>query len=159
METHERSSNPTDSPSPSAAAAALDEVRRTEVALAARMVSPWWYHPGFGVALALEVGSPALPDYWRTVALAAALVGLALLMSKARSTVGVARQYLGTAAGLRWVTALAGVPVLLMILSPIARNGWVTAGSLVAVVIWVSVVGPRMDAALRRQVAQGGARR
>lgn len=152
----ENNGEPTLRPSPDEARASLEDVRRMEADLADRLVTPWWYYPGMGLAEALIVSSVTFPASLRAPALAVGVAGFGLLISayKRLTGLGMSNQYFALARG--WSVALlvvilvAFVVVLLVDDEPV-----VTAVTAVLVFVATVVLGRRADAVVRHRLRHG----
>lgn len=139
-------------PSPAEARASLAAVQETDRALADHLPTPWWYHPGIGLAEALIVSSLALPGAWAVAAVVGALALVAVLVTAwvRHSGVGMSSRY--SALAWPWVLALAvmllaGVAVAVLVDTPVVT--YVAAG---AVLVLTVVLGRAGDRALRRRL-------
>jgi len=152
METH---GEPTRRPSPDEARASLDEVRRIEVDLADRMVTPWWYHPGLGLVEALMVSSIALPKSLSFPALVLGLAGLGILVRKYQSLtgLGMSTQYFALARG--WAVALLVVIAAALVLMLLVDQPVVIAATALVVFVATLVLGRRADTAVRNRLRHG----
>lgn len=131
--------------------------QETDRALADHLPTPWWYHPGIGLAEALVICALALPGAWPVVAVVVALTLVAVLVSAwvRRSGVGMSGRY--SALAWPWVLALAvmllaGFAVAILVDTPVAT--YVAAG---AVLVLTVVLGRIGDQALRRRLRAGKA--
>ncbi|GCE77067.1 hypothetical protein [Cellulomonas biazotea] len=76
-------------PSPAEARQALSELAADRATLAARVITPWWYHPALGGIVALIVGTQALPFPASALTLPVALFALPTLVVVYRRRYGV----------------------------------------------------------------------
>jgi hypothetical protein len=152
METH---GEPSRRPSPDEARASLDEVRRIEIDLADRMVTPGWYYPGLGLVEALMVSSIALPTSLSAPALVLGLAGLGILVRKYQSLtgLGMSTQYFALARG--WAIALLVVIVAAIVLMLLVDQPVVIAATALAVFVATVVLGQRADTAMRYRLRHG----
>lgn len=139
------------------AAAALGLVGAARSDLADRLVTPWWYHPALGGALALLIASFAT----RTPPLIAAAIALYFVSLVAlprlyRRATGIWVTGLTARRARRWAVALgctAGVGLVLGLVlgytDPVRLLGPVVA---VAVFVLVQVFGRRFDDELREEL-------
>lgn len=148
---------PSPRPTPAEARRALADLAADRAALAARVVTPWWYHPTLGGVVALIACTQALPSPASLVLLPVALFGLPALVVLYRRRYGV------------WVSEPAGprsrniyralVVVLVLVLAAVlvvrftdVAYGWALLPAAVGFVAAV-VLGPWYDDAQRRELA------
>ena len=152
METHDE---PTQRPSPDEARASLDEVRRIEVDLADRMITPWWYYAGLGLVEALMVSSIALPRSLSATTLVIGLACLGILVRKyqALTGLGMSTQYFALARG--WSIALLAIVLAAIVLMLLVDQPVVIASTALAVFVATVVLGRRADTAVRNRLRHG----
>lgn len=144
-------------PTPAAARSALAELAADRATLAARVVTPWWYHPTLGAVVALVVCTQALASPASLILLPVALFGLPALVLLYRRRYGV---WVGEPAGplaRRIYRALVLVLVLVLAATVVVRltgieYRWALLPAAVGFVAAV-VLGPWYDDAQRRELA------
>jgi hypothetical protein len=77
------------STSPSEAQTALDDMTRDQQHLAARIITPWWYHPALGLITAVFAGGHALPGAWPLGAIVLGIAAIPVLTTAYARTAGV----------------------------------------------------------------------
>lgn len=138
------------------ASASLALVQQANADLADRLVTPWWYHPGLGLAEAAFVASVGLPDDawpWRIVLVLAAAIGVGALAGAWSRRTGLSAwstQYSRLA--WRWVVALVVLLVVAFLVVVAARQAAVTAAMAVLAFAGTVVLGLSTDRALRRRL-------
>lgn len=144
-------------PDAAAAREALEGLHDDDVALSARIVTPWWYHPVLGLIVAALVGAQALPTLASIPVMVLTIAAMLVLASVYRRRYGIwvsspigprSRRMLQRLLALLIAAMLGGVAVKLAQLPA----GWVLLPMVVAVV-GVTVIGRRYDEALRRDLA------
>ena len=110
------------SPAPYDPVAALADVDAARRSVAARLITPWWYHPILGAIIAaiVLVGALDLPTLVRLPVALAGAVGIGLL-------VGIYQRVTGL-----WVD--------LRNLGPTSRKWWLAYAAIVAVVVGASLI-------------------
>ncbi|PPF78429.1 hypothetical protein [Pseudoclavibacter sp. Z016] len=145
------------SPSRDQAQAALDDLGHDSQGLAARIVTPWWYHPALGVITAIFAGAHALPGAWPMVLLVLGIVAIPILTTTYSRRFGVVVTKPAGPRSKRLLLATLGVLVAAMMSSLafkfLSIDPWwalIPAGvTFMATVI----LGRRYDEALRQEVA------
>jgi hypothetical protein len=142
-------------PSSDEARASLDVVDRVNADLADRLISPWWYSPGLGLAEALLVSSMTFSG-WRQPAIA--VFGIACLIFTVRAWerltgLGMSRHY--NALAPEWTIALlvvlaVAIAVVLLVDEPV-----VTAITALVLLVSSAVLGRLGDRALRNRLRHG----
>ncbi|GCD18467.1 hypothetical protein GXP71_00865 [Cellulomonas sp. H30R-01] len=148
---------PSPRPTPAEARSALADLAADRASLAARVVTPWWYHPTLGAVVALIVCTQALPSPASLVLLPVALFGLPALVVLYRRRYGV---WVAEPAGPRsraLYRALIVVLVLVLAATLVVRLTdvayvWALVPAAVGFVAAV-VLGPWYDDAQRRELA------
>ncbi|TQJ31302.1 hypothetical protein [Microbacterium sp. SLBN-146] len=151
-----------DQPSPSEARAILDGLTADGASLATRVVTPWWYHLTLGLVVATIVMSQTLPAPLSIGLVVAGIVSLPVITTTYTRRYGVsASSPVGPRTRRLLVTTLivlaAGMVAALAIRATEQSAWW---GLLPAgVVLFATIVlGRRYDAALRLELAGGGAK-
>lgn len=144
-------------PTPAEARTALADLATDRATLAARVVTPWWYHPTLGAVVALIVCSQALPSPASLVLLPVALLGLPALVVLYRRRYGVWVSEPAGPLSRRIYRALIVVLVLvfgamLVVKLTAVEYRWVLLPAAVGFVAAV-VLGPWYDDAQRRALA------
>ncbi|WP_411140304.1 hypothetical protein [Streptomyces sp. x-80] len=142
----------------SSAREALDAVAASRTQVAAHVASPWWYHVGMGVTLALLFLSMSLRMASWAVPLLVAVV--AVLGLTVRRATGVSfDRYTATPGATRLfgIYALASVLVVVagMYLEWGAGMRWAIAGAGLVVGVFTIAVGYRVDAVARHDIQAG----
>lgn len=159
MESDRRASDPT----PDEAREALRGLDADGAALAARVVTPPWYHPINALLVAAFIIATAIPGSLSTIVIALAVVGLALLVITYQRRYGVAtsqpagprsRRLLGTMVAVMVLCMGSGLAIKLAELSP----WWSLLPAALAFALTV-VLGRAYDATLRTELAQNGSAR
>ncbi|TKJ99456.1 hypothetical protein PlfCFBP13513_08770 [Plantibacter flavus] len=153
-----------DAPSGSRQAAeariALDAMNRDGERLAARVITPWWYHPALGLITAVFAGAHALPDAWPLAAITLGILAIPVLTTSYARVAGVvvtkpagqrSRRLLALTVVVLVVTMSTSVAFKFLDVSP----GWALIPAGVMFVATV-VLGRRYDAALRQEIATSG---
>jgi hypothetical protein len=144
---------------PREASAALDLVASTRADLADRLVTPWWYHPVLGVMAGWVVAAPAARSLavWYA-AVAAFVVGCAVLARTYRRLTGVWISGPATGRASRWAWSLAVALVVAAGLSALAAltlDAWPVSIAIAVAQLPVTVLlGRRFDVELRRQLRE-----
>jgi hypothetical protein len=139
------------------ARAALGEFAQDRATLAARIITPWWYHPALGVITGVFAGAHALPDGWPVVAIAAGIVAIPILSTTYARRYGVAVSKPAGPRGRRLMLAVLAVLVAGMASSLafkfLGLEPW--WGIIPAVITFVAtiILGRRYDDALRQEIA------
>ncbi len=141
---------------PADASASLALVEGANADLAARLVTPWWYHPGLGLAEAALVISVGLPnDAWPIrlglVLVASIAVGaLAGAWSRRTGLSAWSTQY----SRLAWQEVLALFLILMAAFAVVlvVQQAVVTAAMAVLAFAGTVVLGHSIDRALRRRL-------
>jgi hypothetical protein len=157
------SDTPAPSMTQSEARAALGSLDEDGTALAARIVTPWWYHPALGVITGVFAGAHALPGAWPVIAIAIGIVAIPVLTTTYSRRYGVAVSKPAGPRGRRLLLAVLAVLIGAM-LSSLAFKlvGLEPWWALVPAAITFSatvVLGRRYDAALREEIAASGSAR
>ncbi|WP_273652133.1 hypothetical protein [Cellulomonas fimi] len=150
-------------PTPAEARDALAGLATDRATLAARVVTPWWYHPTLGAVVALIVCTQALPSPASLVLLPVALLGLPALVVLYRRRYGVWVSEPAGPLSRRIYRALIVVLVLvfgalLVVKLTAVEYRWVLLPAVVGFVAAV-VLGPWYDDAQRRELATEQPRR
>jgi hypothetical protein len=137
------------------ARASLDDVRRMEADLADRLVTPWWYYPGMGLAEALIVSSMTFPASLRAPAIAVGAAGFMLLASayKRLTGLGMSNQYFALAR--KWSIALLVVILVAFVVVLLVDRPVVTAATAVVVFVATVVLGRRANTVVRHRLRHG----
>lgn len=147
-------------PSPADARRALLDLEDDGATLAARVVTPWWYHPAVGGIVAVVVCVQALPFPWSLVVLPLAVLGLPGVVVAYRRRYGV---WVAEPAGplsrrlyrAMIATFLLSFAAALVVRYTTVPDVWVLLPAAAAFVAAV-VLGPWYDDALRRELAGSG---
>jgi len=143
-------------------AQALSDVATSREAAAARLVTPWWYHPILGAnlgALALAVALPISTVAVIAVCLASAIVSVTLAHIYQRLTgVWIGPNECGPRSRSLWL-AFAFVIALVLVAAGLVHllhlsSVWAWAVAAVCVVSTI-VIGVRLDATLREEIRAG----
>ncbi|WP_033338749.1 hypothetical protein [Catenuloplanes japonicus] len=140
------------------AAAQLAAINDTRSAVADRLITPWWYHPALGTALAVYVVGLSLGNTAVRLATVAVFVAFCVVLTRTyRRMTGVwvsGADAKGVAG--RWATAMGAM------VGVIAIAGWLIGAYTdldwpvwclaVVVLAGTIVLGRRFDAALRAQL-------
>lgn len=140
---------------------ALAELARDRERLAARIITPWWYHPALGLITAVFAGAQALPGVWPIAATALGIIALPVLTTTyARVSGVVVTKRAGKPAGprsRRLLIATLAVFIAAMSCSLAFKfldvSPWwalIPAGVMFAATV---VLGRRYDEALRQEIA------
>lgn len=139
------------------ARAALDAVTSTQSRIAERLATPWWYHPILGLLLAQFVAVVAAHDeprwLWGLSALILGLGCVALIWAYQAQTGLWVTQPAGRRSQLLLACHL-GVVVLFAVLAVGFERTWVTVVCAIGVLLAVALLGPRYDAAVRRDMTE-----
>ncbi|MDD7928017.1 hypothetical protein PUW81_003485 [Microbacterium sp. NM3R9] len=142
---------------PDEARAALDDVAHDGAALAARVVTPWWYHPTLGLIVGVFVVAQVLPGAWSIAAVALGIIAIPVLTTTYARRYGVAiskpagprgRRLMLTALVVLVACMLSGLTIRLVGL----ESGWALIPVIVAFAATV-ILGRRFDEALRRELS------
>lgn len=142
---------------PAEARAALDGVAHDGTALAARIVTPWWYHPALGLIVGVFVVAQVLPGAWSIAAVALGIIAIPALTTTYARRYGVAiskpagprsRRLMRNALAVLVACMLSGLGIRLVGLAP----WWVVIPTVVAFAATV-LLGRRFDEALRRELS------
>ncbi|WP_242640736.1 hypothetical protein [Streptomyces kasugaensis] len=142
----------------SSAREALDAVAASRTQVAAHVASPWWYHVGMGVTLALLFLSMSLRMASWAVPL---FVGVVVLLGLAvRRVTGVSfDRYTATPGATRLFGIYALVSVLVVVTGMYLEWGaevhWAIAGAGLVVGVLTTAVGYRVDAVARHDIQAG----
>lgn len=141
-----------------AARTALDHVGTGRRLVAARLVTPHWYHPVLGLLLGGLVAAQALPVRWRPLALVPFALGVGMLVRAYQRRTGMFLNGWRAPGGRPWAGALGGL-VGLAYLGAIGLHdglGWTVAPPVLgALVVWPTVLlGRRFDEAVRRELTR-----
>jgi len=144
-------------PDPAQARAALGELGRDGAALAARIVTPWWYHPSLGAITALFAGAQALPGVGPIVAVVCGIIAIPILTTTYARRYGVVTTKPAGPRSKRLMLAtlvilLAAMASGLVIKVAGAEPLWALLPAAIAFVTTV-MLGRRYDDALRREIA------
>lgn len=144
-------------PSQNQAQAALSDLGHDSQELAARIVTPWWYHPALGVITAIFAGAQALPGAWPMVLLVLGIVAIPILTTTYSHRFGVIVTKPAGPRSKRLLLATLGVLVTAMSSSLAFKflniDPWwalIPAGVTFAATV---ILGRRYDMALRQEVA------
>lgn len=126
--------------------------------LAARVVTPWWYHPALGVIVAAFAASPAFPGASGIWAVAIGIVLLPILTLTYNRRYGVSTTQPAGPRSKRLLLAMLAILILAMAstlsIKLLALSAWwVVAPAVVAFAATV-VLGRRYDAALRDELGE-----
>lgn len=145
---------------------ALADVGSARESVAARLVTPWWYHPALGLIIGAIVVTAAL-DLHNAIRLPVALggaVGIGLLVGAYQRLTGLWVDMRNLGRGSRaWWLAYAVLVVVLVGTSLIptfsgtALPPWLAALMGAAAVIGTIVLGRRVDATMREEIRTGAA--
>lgn len=143
---------------------ALRDVATSRRTSAARVVTPWWYHPALGAAeAAIIVGLAVLPRSvwtWVLFVLAFAVIGAIVTAYRTMTGVWVAPENAGRRSRPLWVASGVAITACLVLAAVAGLLGWPTwVGWVDALVAFVAVVvlGRAFDNALRADIAAGDA--
>ncbi|UNX53959.1 hypothetical protein MF406_13430 [Georgenia sp. TF02-10] len=138
--------------SPADARTSLASLQDANRALADHLPTPWWYHPGTGLAEALIVSALALPGAWPVAAVVVALALVAVLVAawRHRSGVGMSSRY--SALAWPWLVALAVMLLAGLAVAILVENAMATYVAAGAVLVLTTVLGRLGDNALRRRL-------
>lgn len=142
---------------PAEARAALDSLDSDGARLAARVVTPWWYHPILGAIVAVIVAAQALPGTWSVTLPPVSIIAILLLMHAYKKHSGVATTQPAGPRSKRLLLVTAGI-MILALTSAVALKltgsspWWVMISAAIAALATV-VLGRRYDAALRAELA------
>lgn len=144
-------------PDPAEARSALGDLDRDGAALAARIVTPWWYHPVLGAITALFAGAQALPGAGPIVAVTCGIVAIPVLMTTYARRYGVVTTKPAGPRSKRLmlitlVILLAAMASGLVIKVAGAEPLWALLSAAIAFVATVTL-GRRYDDALRQEIA------
>ena len=153
----ENNSEPTAHPSREEARASLEDVRRMGVALADRMVTPWWFYPGLGLYEALLVTSISFPKVlsWPAILIGLACLGLLVRKYQRQTGLGMSNQYFALARG--WIIAMLAVILAAILVNLLVDEPVVVAATGVVVFVATVVLGGRADTAMRNRLRHGHA--
>jgi hypothetical protein len=145
------------------ARAALGDLEHDGATLAARIVTPRWYHPALGVITAVFTVAQALPGLWPVAASAIGIAAVLVLTTTYKRRYGVAvsqpvgprtRRLLRVVLAVLIAAMMSGLAIKLLGL----ELWWVLIPAAISFATTV-VVGRRYDEALREEIAaQSGAR-
>jgi putative Mn2+ efflux pump MntP len=142
------------------AAAQLAAIADARSAVADRLITPWWYHPALGLALAAYVIGLSYGNTLTRIGVVLLFLGFcAILAHVYRRMTGVWVSGLSAGRASRWATALGtllavivGAGMLIGTFTDARRPVWALAAlGFIATV----VLGRRFDAALRAQLRAG----
>ncbi|MFT3889744.1 MAG: hypothetical protein QM713_16495 [Arachnia sp.] len=144
-------------PTADEARAALSQMGIDGEQLANRIVTPWWYHVGLGIIVAVMVGAQVLPGSLSVILTGVSVAGIPLLMLTYARTYGVTSTQPAGPRSRLWLFVAVGVLVLCMAAVLVVRLTASTPwwGVLAAVVAFAGTVvsGRRYDDALRDELA------
>lgn len=144
-------------PDAAAAREALDGLREDGVVLSERVVTPWWYHPALGIAVAVIVTAQVLPPASRFPLLASGVLAMPALAAIYRRRYGV---QISGPTGPRSRRMLTGVLAFLLAVLAVgvgiafagAPPVWILLPAVTSL-IGVALLGRRYDRALRADLA------
>jgi len=152
--------NDYDEPRRADAEAALDALSRDRERLAAWIVTPWWYHPALALLVALLIGGLTRPPALALAAIVVAGLGMALLARVYARISGVSLPRACGRASRTLLLVTGAILLACLVAAIIIRLASLPAGVALAPMALaaaaVVVLGRAYDAALRRDVAQGG---
>ena len=139
------------------ARAALEDLEYDGATLAARIVTPTWYHPVLGVITAVFAGALALPGAWPVMAVATGIVAIPVLTPTYTRRYGVAvskpvgphsRRLLRVMIAVLIAAMMSALALKLLGIDP----WWALVPAAITFATTV-VVGRRYDDALRQEIA------
>lgn len=139
------------------ARAALGDLEHDGATLAARIVTPRWYHPVLGVITAVFVGAQALPGAWPIMVIAIGIAAIPVLTTSYTQRYGVAvSKPVGPHSRLILRVMLAVLIAAMMSSLALKLLGfepwWALVPTAITFVTTV-VLGRRYDEALRQEIA------
>lgn len=142
---------------PAEARAALDDVAHDGRALAARLVTPWWYHPALGLIIGVFVIAQVLPGAWSIAAVALGIIAIPALTTTYARRYGVAiSKPAGSRSRRLMLTALAVLVACMLSALGIRLSGLEPGWALIPVVVAFAAtvfLGRRFDEALRQELS------
>lgn len=144
--------------------AALADVEAARSSVAARLITPWWYHPILGAIIAaiVLVGALDLPNLVRLPVALAGAVGIGLLVGAYQRVTGlwVDLRNLGPTSRRWWLAYAAIVTVVVgasLIPTAVGRAlpPWVAVLLSAVALVATVVLGRGMDSAMREEIRSG----
>ena len=140
---------------------ALHDVADARERSAARVVTPWWYHPALGVALALVLVGVAIapPEFIMVWTLTSIAITVSLILLYRRITgIGVGPAQAGPRSRLVWIAFVflefAGFGAAGVIRFS-GQSPWLAALLGLAMILGTVILGRRVDDALRADIRVG----
>lgn len=146
------------------ARATLGDIEQDGATVAARIVTPQWYHPALGLITGVFAGAHALPGAWPVIAIAIGIIAIPALTATYTRRYGVAISKPTGPRSRRLMLVMLAVLVAAMVSSLAIKlvglePWWALVPAAITFVTTV-VVGRRYDSALRQEIAESsGARR
>lgn len=144
-------------PSAAEARAALDSLDTDSSQLAARLVTPWWYHPILGAMVAGAIGAQSLPGVSSTIVIALIIIWIPFLIKAYTSRYKVWMSGPAGPRSRRMMVLLVVTLIVLMASGALMKIGglspwWVLVPAVLGFLATVGL-GRRYDAALRSDLS------